>query len=342
MLNLLYIEINLIPLRYYQMILSKKMKPPYQITETILQLVVKTSELLGEINAVHLYKPPTKLRKKNRIKTIQSSLEIEGNTLTEDQITSLLNNKRIIAPQKDILEVKNAIKVYEQLQQFNPNNLKDLEKAHHILMYGLIDNAGKLRTKNVGIVKGSKVAHIAPNGSMVKGLMNKLFNYLKTNKDVLLIKSCVFHYEFEFIHPFLDGNGRMGRLWQTLILMQQYPVFEYLPIESLIKENQNEYYKVLSLSDKSGHSTLFIEFMLDIIHQSLQNLLNTQNRTLTQQDRIELYSNSIKSNEFSRKDYLLHFKNISQATASRDLKWAVEENILLKIGDKRVTRYLYK
>jgi Fic family protein len=318
------------------------MKPPYQITDNILKLVVAISERLGEINATHLYKPPTKLRKKNRIKIIQSSLEIEGNTLTEEQITSLLNDKRVIAPQKDILEVQNAIKVYQQLRTFNPNKLTDLEKAHAILMNGLIEDAGKLRTKNVGIVKGSKVEHLAPSGDMVKGLMNDLFNYLKTDKDILLIKSCVFHYEFEFIHPFIDGNGRMGRLWQTLILMQQYPVFEFLPVESLIKENQEEYYKVLSMSDKSGHSTLFVEFMLDIILQALGSLLKTQNRTLTTQDRIELYKDIIKGNQFSRKDYLQNFKYISQATASRDLKWAVEQHMLFKTGDKRLTKYQFK
>lgn len=317
------------------------MKPPYQITDKILKLVVTISERLGEINATHLYKPPTELRKKNRIKTIQSSLEIEGNTLTEEQITALLNDKRVIAPQKDILEVQNAIKVYEQLRTFNPNKLTDLEKAHGILMKGLIDDAGKLRTKNVGIVKGSKIAHVAPSGAMVKGLLNDLFGYLKQDKDVLLIKSCVFHYEFEFIHPFLDGNGRMGRLWQTLIMMQQYPVFEFLPVESLIKENQEEYYRVLSLSDKSGHSTPFIEFMLDIILQSLESLLKTQNRTLTVQDRIELYKDIIVSNQFSRKDYLQSFRDISQATASRDLKWAVEKEILIKTGDKRLTKYQF-
>ncbi|MFD0700087.1 Fic family protein [Myroides pelagicus] len=317
------------------------MKPPYQITDTIFKLVVDISERLGEINATHLYKPPTKLRKKNRIKTIQSSLEIEGNTLTEEQITALLNDKRVIAPQKDILEVKNAIKVYEQLREFNPNKLKDLENAHAILMKGLIDDAGKLRTKNVGIVKGSKVEHVAPSGTMIKGLMNDLFDYLKTDTDVLLIKSCVFHYEFEFIHPFLDGNGQMGRLWQTLILMQKYPVFEYLPVESLIKENQEAYYKALSISDKKATSTPFIEFMLNIILQALENLLKTQNRTLTAEDRIELYKDIIGDSDFSRKDYLLKYKDISQATASRDLKWAVEQEILIKTGDKRLTKYKF-
>jgi len=307
-----------------------------------MQLIASISEKLGEVNALHLHKPPTELRKKNRIKTIQSSLEIEGNTLTEEQITALLENKSVIAPEKDILEVKNAIAVYEQLQEFNPNSIKDLEKAHGVLMQGLIENAGKLHTKNVGIVHGSKVKHVAPDGGMVKGLMNDLFSYLKIDKDILLIKSCVFHYEFEFIHPFNDGNGRMGRLWQTLILMQKYPVFEFLPVESLIKENQQAYYSVLEQSDNIGQSTPFIEWMLDIIFQALEKLLKTQNRTLTAEDRIELFKDKIGQQEFSRKDYLLNFKEISQATASRDLRWAVEQEILEKSGDKRLTKYRFK
>lgn len=317
------------------------MKPPYTITNKILALVASISEKIGEINAAHLYKPATELRKKNRIKTIQSSLEIEGNTLTEEQITALLDNKRVIAPQKDILEVQNAIKVYEQLRTFNPYQLKDLEKAHSVLMNGLIDKAGKLRTTNVGIVKGSKVAHLAPSGTMVNGLMKDLFDYLKKDKDIILIKSCVFHYEFEFIHPFIDGNGRMGRLWQTLILMQHYPVFEYLPIESLIKQKQNEYYGTLSESDKKGNSTPFIEFMLDIILESLNGLLQSQSVTLYTEDRIRLFDEKIGKKRFSRKDYLQHFKNISAPTASRDLKWAVEQNLLAKFGALRLTEYQF-
>lgn len=323
------------------MILSKIMKPPYSITGTILNLIASISEKIGAINATHLYKPPTELRKRNRIKTIQSSLEIEGNTLTEEQITALLENKRVMAPKKDILEVQNAIRVYEQLHQFNPYQLKDLEKAHSVLMNGLIDNAGKLRTKNVGIVKGSGVKHIAPNGTMVRGLMKDLFDYLKKDKDVLLIKSCVFHYEFEFIHPFMDGNGRMGRLWQTLILMRQYPLFEFLPIEHLIKQQQEQYYHVLSESDKKGNSTLFIEFMLIIILKSLDGLLQSQNKTLYTDDRIQLFKEKMGHQQFSRKNYLYHFKNISAPTASRDLKWAVEQGILKKSGTQRMTIYQF-
>ncbi|KIX20114.1 cell filamentation protein Fic [Flavobacterium sp. 316] len=317
------------------------MKPPYTITDKILALVASISEKIGEINATHLYKPATELRKKNRIKTIQSSLEIEGNTLSEEQITALLENKRIIAPQKDIVEVQNAIKVYEQLNTFNPYELKDLEKAHTILMNGLIDNAGKLRTTNVGIVKGSKVEHIAPSGTMVNELMKDLFEYLKKDNDLILIKSCVFHYEFEFIHPFLDGNGRMGRLWQTLLLMQQYPVFEFLPVESLIKQKQSDYYNTLSESDKKGNSTPFIEFMLEIISASLNELLQSQSVTLHTEDRIHLFATKIGKNTFSRKEYMQYFKNISAPTASRDLKWAVEQNFLTKFGKQRLTEYQF-
>lgn len=315
---------------------------PYHITDKILQLVVAISEKLGEIQATHLYKPPTELRKKNRIKTIQSSLEIEGNTLTEEQITALLENKRVVAPQKDIIEVQNALRVYQQLHEFKPDNLEDLEKAHGILMHGLLDSAGKFRTKNVGILKGTRVEHIAPSGTMVCDLMHDLFRYIKEEKEVTLIKSCVFHYEFEFIHPFIDGNGRMGRLWQTLILMQEYPVFEYLPIESLIKENQSAYYSALSASDKQGNSTPFIEFSLGTILESLTNLLQSQSGRLNKENRIDVFKDIIRSNSFSRKDYMVSFKSISQATASRDLKWAVEQKILTKTGDKRLTVYVFK
>ncbi len=318
------------------------MKPPYTITDKILALIASISERIGEINASHLYKPTTELRKKNRIKTIQSSLEIEGNTMTEKQITALLESKRVIAPQKDIIEVQNAIRVYEHLREFNPYQIKDLEKAHSILMQNLIDNSGKLRTSNVGIVKGSKIEHLAQGGTMVKGLMNDLFKYLKNDSDLILIKSCVFHYEFEFIHPFVDGNGRMGRLWQTLILMQQYPVFEFLPVESLIRQNQEEYYARLSESDKSGNSTPFITFMLRLILEALEQLLQSQNKILNTEERVALFKEKVGNSKFGRKEYLQNFKNISAPTASRDLKWAVDNEILLKFGEQRLTEYQFK
>jgi Fic family protein len=317
------------------------MKPPYQISNKIIELIASISEKIGEVNSAYLYKPPTELRKRNRIKTIQSSLEIEGNSLSLEQVTALLDNKRVIAPKKDILEVKNAIKVYENLDSFNPTSLTSFCKAQGMLMDGLIDNPGKIRTKPVGIIKGSVITHVAPPGNIVKSLLTDLFNYLKKDKDLLLIKSCVFHYETEFIHPFMDGNGRMGRLWQTLILRQYSPVFEFLPIECLIKAKQIEYYKILGESDNQGTSTGFIEFMLQIISQSLEELLTSQNLNLTSNDRIAIYKEKIGSDSFSRQDYMRHFKDISSATASRDLKVAVDNGILIKTGDKRTTQYRF-
>jgi len=318
------------------------MKPPHQITTKILELISSISEKIGEINAAYLYKPPTELRKKNRIKTIQSSLEIEGNSLSLDQVTAILDNKKIIAPKKDILEVKNAIKAYESLDSYNHTSLTSFCKAHATLMNGLIENAGKIRTKSVGILKGATVTHIAPPGDFVKSLVKELFDYLKRDKDLLLIKSCVFHYEIEFIHPFMDGNGRIGRLWQTVILKQYSPVFEFLPIESLIKARQTEYYRILGESDNKGDSTGFIEFMLQIINESLEELLTNQNVNLTSQDRMNIFKEKIGKSTFNRQDYMRHFKDISTATASRDLKLAVENGILNKTGDKRTTSYKFK
>jgi Fic family protein len=318
------------------------MKPSYQITNKIVELIASISEKIGEVNSAHLYRPSIELRKKNRIKTIQASLEIEGNSLSIGQITAILENKRVIAPQKDILEVKNAISVYGRLNEFNPLNLTSFCKAHGILMKGLIDYPGKIRSKSVGILKRSIVTHVAPSGKMVRLLLKDLFEYLKKNKDILLIKSCVFHYETEFIHPFMDGNGRMGRLWQTVILRQYSPVFEFLPVESLIKAKQLEYYNVLGESDNQGHSTCFVEFMLQIINDSLEELLTNQSINLTGTDRIILFKEKSVSDSFTRQDYMRQFKDISSATASRDLKEAVDNGVLEKTGDKRTTQYKFK
>lgn len=318
------------------------MKPPYEITTKILSFISSISEKIGEIKSAHLQSPPTELRKKNRIKTIQSSLEIEGNTLTIEQITDLINNKRVLAPKKDILEVKNAIEVYSKLQEFKVYQLSSLCQAHGILMAGLVETPGQLRTTSVGIVKGEEVAHLAPPGDMVYPLMNDLFDYLKKDDDILLVKSCVFHYEFEFIHPFVDGNGRMGRLWQTMILKEYSPVFEFLPIETIVKDRQQDYYNVLGKSDNQGSSTIFIEFMLNVLNDALEDLLRIQNPSVTNKDRIQLFRDIIGKSSFTRQDYLRHNKEISSATASRDLKNAVDNEILEKTGDKRLTKYKFK
>lgn len=317
------------------------MKPPYAITPNTLKSVASISEKIGEIKSAYLHRPPAELRKRNRIRTIHSSLEIEGNTLTVEQITALLNNKRILAPQKDILEVKNAIEVYDRLESFSPYSIQSMLDAHKLLMAGLVERAGQLRSSSVGIMKGAEITHIAPPADMVKPLLNNLLKYVKTDFDILLIKSCVFHYEFEFIHPFTDGNGRMGRLWQTLFLRQYNPIFEFLPIETLIKKRQQEYYAVLAKSDNRGNSTLFIEFMLSVINDSLEELLMSQNINLTAKDRITLFHEEIGDKKFSRSDYIRHFKSISSATATRDLRQATENGKLSKFGNGRLTTYTY-
>ena len=319
------------------MILS--MKPPYDITTEILQTITSISEKIGEINANLLDKPSPQLRKQNRIKTIHNSLKIEGNTLSEEQITALLENKRVLGPTKDITEVLNTISVYDNLSEYNYRKEKDFLKAHKTLMNSLVEKPGEYRKQGVGIVKGTKVAHIAPPSENVPYLMKDLFQYLKDKSELNLIKSCVFHYEMEFIHPFLDGNGRMGRLWQTLILIEQYPIFEFIPLETLISKSQNEYYKALSDSDKTGKSTIFIEYMLKIIDKSLEHTLNLGSKKLTQKERLEYFiQREIK--EFTRKDYLKVFSEISPATASRDLSKGVELELLTKIGDKNRTKYV--
>jgi len=317
------------------------MKPPYDITPNILRLISSVSEKIGEINANYLNKPSTTLRKQHRIKTIHSSLKIEGNTLTEEQITALLENKRVIGPQKDIKEVLNAIDIYENLEKFNPYNEKSFLEAHASLMHNLVENPGKYRKQGVGIVKGSKVEHLAPPYQNVPNLMKDLFQYLKKSEEIELIKSCVFHYEMEFIHPFIDGNGRMGRLWQTLVLMGKHPVFEYIPFETLISKDQEKYYKALAESDKSGKSTKFIEYMLHVIDTSISDLLKYNNRTLNEKDRLD-YFISLNKSEFSRKDYMDIFKNISSATASRDLKKGLEIELFEKIGERNKTVYRLK
>lgn len=322
------------------MIVSK-MKPPYTITSTILDLIATISEKIGEVNANLLNRPSPNLRKKNKIKTIHASLKIEGNTLTEEQITALIENKKVIGPKNDVIEVLNAIDIYESIKNYNPFNEKSFLKAHQNLMMGLIENPGRYRNQSVGIVKGEKVEYLAPPFENVPFLMKNLFQYLKTSDEIVLIKSCVFHYETEFIHPFVDGNGRMGRLWQTLILMERYPIFEFLPFETLISQNQDRYYKVLSESDKAGNSTKFIEYMLGIIDASISKVLDFNNRSMNEMERLN-YFISLNKLEFTRKDYMHNFKHISSSTASRDLKKGVDLNLLLKIGEKNKSFYRIK
>lgn len=314
------------------------MKPPYEITYPILTMISSISEKIGQINAKYLDKPSPKLRKENRIRTIHSSLGIEGNTLSIEQITAILEEKRIIGPEKDIREVKNAIRTYEQIRSFNPHSSVSFLKAHQLLMEGLIETPGKYRSGGVGIVTGQKITHMAPPASNVPYLMKDLFHYLQSEKELTLIKSCVFHYEMEFIHPFSDGNGRMGRLWQTLILMEEFPLFEFIPFENMIQQTQRAYYNALSKSDKLGNSTPFIEYMLEVIDISLNSLLNKIGNQMNTESRLRYFS-EITTTPFTRKDYMTVFRELSTATASRDLKTGVELNYFHKTGDKKNTTY---
>ncbi len=326
----------------YDTIMQKN--SPYTITNQSLNLALKISTLLGKLEGIKSDIPQPALRKQNRIKTIQGSLAIEGNTLSTKQITALLDNKKVLGPKKDIIEVINAIETYARISDFQFTNFRSLLKAHYQLMKGSITDAGQYRKGNVGIFKGSKVSHVAPKHTRVPELMGKLFDYLKKEKDThTLIKSCIFHYELLFIHPFSDGNGRIARLWQSVILMKFHPIFEYLPVESLIKEKQQQYYDVLEKCDQQGDSTSFIEFSLDLILSALTQLSNEMIvETQSPITRLMHAKKHLGSKPFTRKDYRNIHKTIATATASRDLKHGVDNHILIKSGEKALAVYEFQ
>jgi Fic family protein len=244
--------------------------PPYTITPLILTLSQNIARELGALSGVQWDRVPVKLRRANTIKTIHASLAIEGNTLGIDQITHLFEGKRVIGPKEDIIEVNNAIEVYSLLSEWDPLSRQECLRAHELLMKNLISDNGSWREKGVGVFKGSEIAHMAPPAKRVPLLMSDLFNFIGESSQIpWLLKACIFHYEFEFIHPFSDGNGRMGRLWQQLLLMKEDPVFQYISVETLIREHQMAYYEILEQCDRAGNSTAFIEFCLDKIWTTL-------------------------------------------------------------------------
>ena len=252
-----------------------KYVPPYDITEEMLELTSEITEDLGKLSNVNNLERLPRLRRVNRIKSIQSSLAIENNTLSLEQVTDVINGKSVLGPQDDILAVKNAFAVYKMLPELNPFSLADLKKAHGVMMNGLVEGAGELRTSSVGVInEQGKVIHVAPPHDMVSPLVDQLFAWLKDSKVNMLIKSSVFHYEFEFIHPFCDGNGRMGRLWQTALLASWKPIFAWIPIESIIKNHQEEYYQVIKISTSQGKSNAFIVFMLNTILDAVSDILH--------------------------------------------------------------------
>ena len=253
----------------------KNKKPPFEITNTIIDSVAEIAELVGRLTSTNQLSSNPTLRRSNRIRTIHGSLAIEQNTLSLEQVTAVLNGKHVLAPPKDIAEVKNAYEIYERLDELDPYSVDDLLTAHGIMTRELVDESGMFRTRPVGVVdQEGRVLHFGTLPQYVPDLVMELLDWVKYSDAHMLIRSCVFHYEFELIHPFADGNGRVGRLWHTLLLSKWNPAFAWLPVESIIHDRQEEYYAAINASNDAGESTVFIEFMLSAIKASLIDAIN--------------------------------------------------------------------
>ncbi len=298
-------------------------KPPFSITNNMLSKCISIAEKLGKISIFNSLERMPILRKNNRIKSIHSSLAIEANSLSLNQVRDVIMGKTVIGPKKEIQEVKNAYKAYEMINDFDCYNEKDLLKAHETLTYLIENDSGQYRNHAEGVFDGKQVIFVAPLEKFVPSLMHDLFNWLKNDLETpMLIKSCVFHYEFVFIHPFSDGNGRTARLWQNVLLMKWNPIFEYIPLESRIQKYQDEYYNAISECHKNGDSNKFIEFMLRLIDESIDEVsdsLKQESKNISEQVNklleimdydIPLSANeimrrlSIKSKETLRANYL--------------------------------------
>lgn len=312
-------------------------EPPFKITSQIIDLISQISEAVGEINSLENSPRHLELRKENRIKTIHSSLAIENNSLSLEQITAIIEGKRVLGSPNEIQEVKNALQAYELLLTLNPYEEKDLLKAHKLMMADLVKRNGKYRKDGVGIFDGNQVVHLAPPADRVPFLMSNLFEWLKNSDVHPLIKSCVFHYEFEFIHPFQDGNGRMGRLWQTVILKEWKSVFAWLPIETLIKENQVEYYNALNSSDSDANSTNFTVFMLQTILRTIKEIIETEKK-ITLKITVKITANqkkileAIKQNPFVTQEELSSIVGIAKLNINKNMKKLQEQGIIERVG----------
>ena len=312
-------------------------EPPFKITSQIIDLISQISEAVGEINSLDNSPRHLELRKENRIKTIHSSLAIENNSLSLEQITAIIEGKRVLGSPNEIQEVKNALQAYELLLTLNPYEEKDLLKAHKLMMQDLVERNGNYRTDGVGIFDGEHVVHVAPPAKRVPELMADLFEWLKNSDVHPLIKSCVFHYEFEFIHPFQDGNGRMGRLWQTVILKEWKSVFAWLPIETLIKENQVEYCNALNSSDSDANSTNFTVFMLQTILRTIKEIIETEKK-ITLKITVKITANqkkileAIKQNPFVTQEELSSIVGIAKLNINKNMKKLQEQGIIERVG----------
>lgn len=310
-------------------------KPPFEITTSILDKIAEIAELVGQVNAVASLTTNPMLRRTNRIRTIYSSLAIEQNTLSLEQVTAVLNGKRVIAPPKDIAEVKNAYEIYEMMDSLNPYSVDDLLNAHAVMTKGLTEESGCFRSGPVGVVdKQGNILHFGTLPDYAPGLTMELLDWIKSSNIHMLIKSCVFHYELEVIHPFADGNGRIGRLWHTLLLTQWKPMFAWLPVESIIHDRQDEYYAAINRSNYEGESTVFIEFMLSAIQEVLIEAVQTsgaaENMT-TDELRWYKIERFLQRNDAITNADVRQLLQVSSATANRILSKFTDEGKLQKI-----------
>ena len=311
-------------------------KPPFEITNAIIGYVAEIAELVGKLTSTNQLSANPTLRRTNRIRTIHGSLAIEQNTLSLEQVTAVLNGKQVLAPPKDIAEVKNAYDIYERLEELDPYSVDDLLTAHSIMTRGLVDESGVFRSKPVGVVdQEGHVLHFGTLPQYVPDLIMELLDWTKNNDVHMLIRSCVFHYEFELIHPFADGNGRVGRLWHTLLLSKWNPAFAWLPVESIIHDRQEEYYESINASNAAGESTVFIEFMLSAIKASLMDAINTSDemsdgpidKATMRWKQIEKF---FETHEFIMNADVRKLCDISSATANRILAGFVADGKLVK------------
>lgn len=302
--------------------------PPFDITEKIISEITEIGVLVGQVEVGTRQSP--QLRRTNRIKTIYSSLAIEQNTLDLEQVTAVISGKHVIAPPKDIAEVKNAYEIYDNMEILNPYSINDLLKAHGVMTRGLNNEAGEFRSGPVGVVNSKgEILHFGTLPQYISKLVSELLEWTEASKLHILIKSCVFHYEFELIHPFADGNGRIGRLWHTLLLSQWTPIFVWLPIESIIHDNQDEYYNAINISNSQGKSTVFIEFMLSVIKQALREAVGV--KISGNKSRADIICEYLCEHSYIMNADVQKLLSVSSATATRILTDCVKRNILKKV-----------
>ena len=299
----------------------KNKKPPFDINEKIMADVIEIAELVGRISVGNQISVNPTLRRTNRIRTIYSSLAIEQNTLDIEQVTAVLSGKHVIAPPKDIAEVQNAYEIYECMDSLDPYSMDDLLNAHSVMVKGLVREAGEFRSRLVGVVdsKGN-VLHFGTLPQYIPKLVQELMDWVEESEIHMLIKSCVFHYEFELIHPFADGNGRIGRLWNTLMLSKWNSIFAWLPVESIIHDNQQAYYDAINISNRKGKSTDFIEFMLLVIKQALLEVGEVSVAANSKSDiRLGAIYEFLNTHEHIKNLDVQEILGISSATATRIL-----------------------